>query len=444
DDVSHFKWVLATADSYKKIGLHLWKEKKPDLLIVYIEGTDSTAHLFGHLFRAGTLSGELAEQQKRYGDAVEGIYQYADRLVGEYMAAMDDRTTLVVLSDHGFELGKLQDDPSKTRDMRRVSERFHNPEGILYLYGRNVKPRAMLDRPGLPDVAPTLLALAGLPPAADMPGRILAEGFARAPRTVRVPSYEGGMVAAANPSSGDPAADPAILEQLKSLGYIGDTRSTTGERNLAAIEFQKGRYAEAAEAYRKLVKENPDDAGLRTSLAGALGAQGKYDQALKELATAIKLEPLNPEAYHNRGVIFERKNDKAAAVKEYRTAIRYNPQYEPSRDALARLTGSANPYETMSDSDRLAAQIAERAADDARRGDYRAAMKKLDEAERVAPRLSLLQQYRSNVAYLQGDGKGAIAALEKAIKLEPDNALYRENLRRLQQGPKTAKTPARR
>ena len=38
---------------------------------------------------------------------------------------MGDRTTLVVTSDHGFELGALQEDPSKTRDMRRVSERFH-------------------------------------------------------------------------------------------------------------------------------------------------------------------------------------------------------------------------------------------------------------------------------------------------------------------------------
>ena len=35
----------------------------------------------------------------------------------------------MVLSDHGFELGALQDDPSKTRDMRRVSERFHRIEG---------------------------------------------------------------------------------------------------------------------------------------------------------------------------------------------------------------------------------------------------------------------------------------------------------------------------
>ena len=98
------------------------------------------------------------------------------RLVGRFLEAMDSRTTLVVLSDHGFELGRLPDDPSKTRDMRRVSERFHNPEGVLYIYGHHVK-RGRLDQPKITDVAPTVLALSGLPPARDMPGRVLMEAL---------------------------------------------------------------------------------------------------------------------------------------------------------------------------------------------------------------------------------------------------------------------------
>ena len=97
--------------------------------------SDSTSHLFGHLFRAGELGGELATQQQHYGHAVEEMYVFADELVGQFMNAIDDDTTLVVLSDHGFDLGQLHDDPSKTRDLRRVSERFHNIEGIVYLYG---------------------------------------------------------------------------------------------------------------------------------------------------------------------------------------------------------------------------------------------------------------------------------------------------------------------
>jgi arylsulfatase A-like enzyme len=90
---------------------------------------------------------------------------------------MDPSTTLIVLSDHGFELGALPEDPSKTRDMRRVSEKYHRIEGILYMYGRGVRPHARIDGAKIVDIAPTVLALAGLGRAQDMPGRILSEAL---------------------------------------------------------------------------------------------------------------------------------------------------------------------------------------------------------------------------------------------------------------------------
>ena len=81
--------------------------------------------------------------------------------------------------------------------------------------------------------------------------------------------------------------------------------------------------------------------------------------------------------------------------------------------------------------ERQAAALANEAAGLARRGDYRAAMERLDAAERIAPRSAVVFQYRANVAYLMGDRAAAIAALERALAIEPDNALYRETLARL-------------
>jgi predicted AlkP superfamily phosphohydrolase/phosphomutase/Flp pilus assembly protein TadD len=432
-DLSHFKWAYATAGTYTRIGLRLWKEDRPDDLFVYIEGLDSTSHLFGHLFRAGNLSGELAEQQRKYGRAVEQMYVYADQLVGSVMDAMDSRTTLLVVSDHGFELGRLQDDPSKTRDMRRVSELFHRPEGILYMYGYRVKPRTRLQRPTILDVAPTVLALNGLPRASDMPGRILAEAL---DVTVLppVPSYEtAATTAAAAPGTGDAQADPEIVKKLTSLGYIG-AKSPTGDRNLAGVHFEQGRFEDAAREYAALVQQSPNDSALRASFAGALGALGRYDAALEQLDKAIALEPVNIEAYHNRAVIHERRGERDAAIRDYQTAVRYNPSYEPSRRALTRL-GASLPQAPRSDAEKKAAALAEEAAGAARRGDYAEAGRKLEEAERVAPRFALVYQYRANVAYLRGDRAAAIAALEKGLELEPDNALFRENLKRLEQQP---------
>jgi len=441
-DVGHFRWALATADSYRRIGLKLWQEESPDLLMLYTEGTDSVSHLFGHLFRVEGLSGELAGQQAKFGQAVEQMYLYADRLVGEFLDAMDDQTTLAVMSDHGFELGAPQDDPSKTRDMRRVSERFHREEGILYLYGHGVRRHVRLDRPKLLDVAPTLLALAGLPPARDMPGRVLTEALDFTPPGPRIATYETG--AAGTRAASGSNVDPQILERLRALGYLGEdsegdgqagagvgARSPTGERNIAAVLFEQGRYAQSAEIYARLVEESPDDASLRTSLAGALGALGRYDEALEQLGLATELEPLNVEAYHNRAVILERRGDHEGAVAEYRKAVRYNPQYEPSRRALLRLTGSANVNDPSTDGERKAFALAQAASEAARRGAYPEAMRKLEEAESLVPDLVMVHQYRSNIAYLMGDLRTAIDSLETALELEPDNALFKHNLENL-------------
>ena len=432
DELSHFKWALATAKTYAAIGSYLWKTEKPDVLLLYIEGTDSVAHLFGHLFRAQGLAGELAAQQQRYGEAVEQMYLYADRLVGEMMALMDSRTTLVVLSDHGFELGALQDDPSKTRDMRRVSERFHRLEGILYLYGNHVKPRRQLDQPTILDVTPTLLALTGLSPARDMPGRVLSEGLDVGPAAAQVASYETGAQVANAAAGKDRNVDPAVLEHLRALGYL-DAQSPKGDRNLAAVLFQEGKFVEAAQAYETLVRDNPDDAGLRASWAGALGALGRYDESLVQLNLAIDKEPLNPEAYHNRGVIYEKQGKRDAAVAEYRLALRYNPQYAPSQQALVRLTGTGMVNGPRDDAERRALVLAEQASQAARRGDYHGAMQTLDAAEKLAPRYALVYQYRSNVAFLMGDRERAKAALRTALEIEPDNALFKNNLQRLEE-----------
>lgn len=441
DDLSHFKWALATANSYKNIGKQLWESDRPDALLVYIEGVDSTSHLFGHLFRSTGLGGELAQQQRRYGMTVEKMYEFADRVVGEFLEVIDNETTLVVLSDHGFQLGQLHDDPSKTRDMRRVSERFHRIEGILYMYGRGIKAHTRLEHPELLDVAPTLLALTGLPAARDMDGRVLSEALANVAPVTRVASYEGGPPKVASLSHQSAPVDPKILEHLRSLGYL-DAASPTGERNLAAIHFENGRYQEAITEFNKLIKEKPDDGALRASLGGALGAVGRYDEALSALDEAERLSPLNPEIYHNRGVIYERQGKRDEAIAQYRNALRYGSGYEPSRSALLRLTGSSSVGAPRSDAEKLAATMAERAGDQARRGNYDEALATLDEAQRIAPRYALIYQYRSNVAFLRGDRAGAIAALQRALELEPDNALYQQNLRYLQKQPRSASAAA--
>ena len=436
NDLAHFKWALATAGSYRDIGLKLWRERHPDLQLVYIEGTDSTSHLFGHLFRAEGLGGELAQQQRKFGRTVEEIYVFADGLLGSYLDALDDDTVLMVLSDHGFELGALHDDPSRTRDMRRVSEKFHRLHGILYMYGAGVRPGGRIQDATILDVAPTVLSLMGLPPAQDMPGRVLGEALIEAPERPRIATYETGSADERVAAGGESAVSQAQLEHLRSLGYIGaDGASTTvspkGDRNLAAIHFQNGNYREAAKLYKALIDADPSDASLRASLAGVLGSMERYDLALEELDKAIELQPLNVEAFHNRAVIQERLGNAGAAVGDYERALRYNPNYEPSKKAYHRLTGRSDVRAPRNAAEEEAAVLVRQAGDEARKANYQKALELLDQAEAKAPSFVLTYQYRSNVAYLMGDPARGIEALEKALEIEPDNALFQANLAQL-------------
>ena len=448
DDLAHLRWVIASAETYRRIGLELWRSRRPDVELVYFEGTDSVAHLFGHLVRREGLASELAAQQARYGRAVEAMYERADAILGDFLAAADRATTVLVLSDHGFELGVLPDDPSRLRDMRRVSERFHRPEGVLYAWGRGVEAGARFDGATLLDVAPTVLALQGLPASREMPGRVLDEGFVRLAVPERVATFEA-TPRAKTAVARDAAADQAMLEHLKSLGYLAGSRrdeatgapspgpapaglsSPQADRNLAAIAFQEKRYEESERLYRALAQADPGDAGLRSSLAGVLGALGRYEEAMHELDAALARDPINPEGYHNKGALLERLGRRDQAIEQYRTAVRYRPDFEPSRQALARLTGSAEVRAPRDEAERKATALCEQAADAARRGAYPEAFARLDEAKRLAPEYVLVFQYESNVAYLAGDLPRAIAALERALALEPGNELFRHNLEEL-------------
>lgn len=435
NDLSHFRWALGAAKTHRDIGLHLWNAESPDLLMVYVEAVDTTSHLFGHLFRQHDLAGELAEQQRHYGDAVEQMYVFADGVVGDFLAAMDERTALVVVSDHGFKLGELPDDPSRTRDMRRVSEAYHRSEGILFLYGAGVRPGVRIERATTLDVAPSVLTLAGLPVADELAGRVLDEVVE--PVATHVASY-GARDSDAQGAVHDAEVDPQMLEKLRALGYIdaggsaGDEpRSSTNERNLANILLREHRYEEAAASFRRMSEAEPDNAVLHAALATALIGLGDYDQALAHFDRALELDPLLVAAYHNRGRLHEVRGDVDAAIEDYRRALRYRADYAPARRALQRLGVGLVGRVAETDEERRSAELLQEASARIKRGDYDGAETLVERALELTPDAAVVYQYEANVAVLKGDRERAERALERALELEPDNALFRENLRRL-------------
>ncbi len=69
----------------------------------------------------------------------------------------------------------------------QVKSGCHDPRGMLIFYGAGVTPGGRVAECDNLDLAPTVLALLGLPPAEGMKGRVLAEAFEAEPAAVATP-----------------------------------------------------------------------------------------------------------------------------------------------------------------------------------------------------------------------------------------------------------------
>ena len=99
-------------------------------------------------------------------------------------------------------------------------------------------------------------------------------------------------------------------------------------------QFRKGNYAEAEVSYRKAVEKNPRNAQAAYNLGNALLMQQKDSSAVASFSNAAKLET-NPVrramAYHNIGVMLQKKRNYGEAIEAYKEALRNNPTDDEAR-----------------------------------------------------------------------------------------------------------------
>ncbi len=65
---------------------------------------------------------------------------------------------------------------------------------------------------------------------------------------------------------------------------------------LGSLDLARGDAAEAERAFQRAIMGAPRSAAAHGSLALALGAQGRFDEARDELRTVLQLEPGNAAA----------------------------------------------------------------------------------------------------------------------------------------------------
>jgi len=63
----------------------------------------------------------------------------------------------------------------------------------------------------------------------------------------------------------------------------------------------------------------------------------KYQKAIADYDTALKILPKNPFAYNNRGLVYEKLGKRELAIRDYRMALKIDPTLWRTKTNLERL-----------------------------------------------------------------------------------------------------------
>ena len=106
----------------------------------------------------------------------------------------------------------------------------------------------------------------------------------------------------------------------------------------AGDEFLKGGdTARAADAYRKALELNPDNAEAHSNLGLILLRQHRRDEALAHFLKALEHRPDDARCHRNVGDVLVRQGKRQEAMARYREALRIDPAYTEVRINLGLL-----------------------------------------------------------------------------------------------------------
>jgi predicted AlkP superfamily phosphohydrolase/phosphomutase/Flp pilus assembly protein TadD len=295
DPIRHFRYIKATMDNVARVAVELARAERPTVLTVYFEGIDTAGHTYLK-YAPPPHPATTATEREKFGHTVDAFYRHQDRLLGEMMDAIGDQATYILISDHGFMVGEER--PVVIEEGREFVEapRWHHPEGAILALGPGVTPGARLDAT-IRDIAPTVLALAGIPASEEMEGRVLTEVVAEAEVPDRVPTHEDpDWVVERQATLAASAFDTEIMSRLTALGYIqadGTDAATSARSQVNLGSYFRGRdqTEEAKTAYVDALRIDAENAQANSNLGRLLAQEGLCEEAIPHLEVAWADDP---------------------------------------------------------------------------------------------------------------------------------------------------------
>ncbi len=362
--------VLVETAVYDDLATSWFRDQQPDLTILYVQGTDAIGHLFAP-YRPPRMRGVAEADVASWGGAADVYYAEVDRRLGAWRRrAREAGATLVLVSDHGFYWGEGRPTAAGS-SASATAGRWHRDDGIYVVAAPGIAtadPKRGFG--GVAQVAPTVLALLGIPPDRSMPPPLYGIGATPGTPADYMASYR--VPRASGTPSDAPLANDAIAN-LRSLGYIG-----------------------AAEPDRA-----PALQGSSTRTAGSFGNEGlilleagRTDDAKAAFMRALQVDPQHAASLWNLAQLLAHEGDEAA------DAVLLRAVAAGSQDAARR--------------------VSDRARERMQAGNCRAALDDVRAVAKANPSLAVAPAAEGLALLCLGDRVGAASALRRSLAIDPD------------------------
>ncbi len=219
EGVKSFRGIFAADQTVLDVSKYLiGSREQPDFLAIYFQGLDVTCHRYWGEWDPTSLDLYMSDELiETFSDLIPRYYERIDAAIGEILDVVDENSTVIICSDHGFR------GPFRSPEGIRLGISMHREIGVLAAAGPGIARLSERVNGSVFDITPTLLALYNVPVGRDMDGfvlsEILDEEFMASRAVSYIPSHENGSrVKSDEPEVG--VVDEAIKEKLRSLGYI--------------------------------------------------------------------------------------------------------------------------------------------------------------------------------------------------------------------------------
>jgi Flp pilus assembly protein TadD/peroxiredoxin len=144
-------------------------------------------------------------------------------------------------------------------------------------------------------------------------------------------------------------------------GVLCQARFQRNEFTYGVALFQHGYLEQAAESFRQVIAENPENAEAFYNLGTLYLRSNQPAEARQNLAQTVKLRPNYPEAWNNLGMLSAQEGQADEAIRDFRRSLELRPDYST---ALLNLGNLYRRQGNFQESERLLLQALRISPDD--------------------------------------------------------------------------------